>query len=792
MDLPKEYNISQIEEKWQNYWEKEKIYTFDEKSKKQIFSVDTPPPTVSGKMHIGHAFSYSQQDFIVRYKRMNNYNIFYPFGTDDNGLPTERLIEKLKKVKSTKMNRQEFIDLCNKTLNEIKPDFINDWKKIGMSCDFSNSYSTIDKHSIKTSQKSFIELYKKSLVYQKESPTMFCVNCQTAIAQAELEDKELESNFVDVDFHLEDSRKITISTTRPELISACVAIFVHPNDKKYKSFINKKVKVPLSNHFVTILADNSVDTEKGTGAMMICSYGDKSDVEAIKKLNLQPRVILSKDGKLNELAGKYNNLSIKDARKEILNDLEKSKLIAKKQNIKHIVNVHDKCGTEIEFLSSKQWFIKILDNKKNFIEAGKKINWYPSFMLNRYLNWVGGLQWDWSISRQRHFGVPFPLWICEKCNEIILADENKLPIDPLNEKVKCKKCNTYATPEKDVMDTWATSSLTPQIVLNWAEKGNNFSKFYPMSLRANAHEIIRTWDFYTIVKGLYHHNMIPWKGVFIAGFVTLEGEKMSKSKGNVIEPQMILDKYGADVLRFWSSSSKLGEDTNYQEKDFITGKRTVTKLFNASKLILMNLKDYKDKKPEKLELIDFWLLSKLNNVIKICKESFDKYEYSKAKAEIENFFWNTFCDYYLEIVKDRLYNENLRGKDAKLSAQYTLNHSLLTILKLFSPIMPHVTEEIYHYYFSKKEKLKSIHLSSWPEYNKFLNNRKAEEVGDKMINIIKEVRTFKTKNNKSMKAEIELTLEKDLHQKLKHVLGDLKSVTNAKNINFGDKFEIKI
>jgi len=281
MDLPKEYNISQIEEKWQNYWEKEKIYTFDEKSKKQIFSVDTPPPTVSGKMHIGHAFSYSQQDFIVRYKRMNNYNIFYPFGTDDNGLPTERLIEKLKKVKSTKMNRQEFIDLCNKTLNEIKPDFINDWKKIGMSCDFSNSYSTIDKHSIKTSQKSFIELYKKSLVYQKESPTMFCVNCQTAIAQAELEDKELESNFVDVDFHLEDSRKITISTTRPELISACVAIFVHPNDKKYKSFINKKVKVPLSNHFVTILADNSVDTEKGTGAMMICSYGDKSDVEAI-------------------------------------------------------------------------------------------------------------------------------------------------------------------------------------------------------------------------------------------------------------------------------------------------------------------------------------------------------------------------------------------------------------------------------------------------------------------------------------------------------------------------------
>src|SRR3989344_1950223 len=396
-------------------------------------------------------------------------------------------------------------------------------------------------------------------------------------------------------------------------------------------------------------------------------------------------------------------------------------------------------------------------------------------MLNRYLNWVGGLQWDWSISRQRHFGVPFPLWICEKCNEIILADENKLPIDPLNEKVKCKKCNNYATPEKDVMDTWATSSLTPQIALNWTEKNNSFNKSSPMSLRPQAHDIIRTWAFYTIIKSLYHNNKIPWNDIIVSGHALDPlGESMHKSKGNAVEPVDVLKNYGADSLRSWAASAKLGEDLRYLEKDLITGKRTVTKLFNASKLILTNLKDYKDKKPEKLELIDSWLLSKLNNIIKICTESFDNYEY------------------YLEIVKNRLYNENLRGKNAKLSAQYTLNYSLLAILKLFSPIMPHITEEIYHYYFNKKEKLKSIHLSSWPEYNKSLNDKKAEEVGDEMINIIKEVRTFKTKNNKSMKAEIELTLEKDLHQKLKHVLGDVKSVTNAKNINFGDKFEIKI
>ena len=789
MQFPEEYNIKEAEEKWQKYWEKEKIYKFDNKSKKEVFSVDTPPPTVSGKMHIGHSFSYSQQDFIVRYYRMLGKNIFYPFGTDDNGLPTERLIEKLKNVKSAHMSRKEFIELCNKTLNEIKPDFVQDWKKIGMSCDFSKTYSTIDKHSIKTSQKSFIELYKKNLIYQKESPSMFCINCQTAIAQAELEDKELESSFNEINFELENGKKLTIATTRPELIAACVAIFVNSKDNRYKHLINKNVKIPLFDYFVKIHADDLVDIKKGTGVMMICSYGDKYDVEAVKKLNLSSRIVINKNGKLNELAGNYSNLSIKEARKKILEDLDSKKLLVNKKTIKHVVNVHDKCGTEIEFLSTKQWYIKILENKNKFINEGKKIRWYPESMFYRYNNWVQGLQWDWCISRQRHFGVPFPVWHCEKCNEMILADENKLPIDPLNEKIKCKKCNNYATPEKDVMDTWATSSLTPQIVLNWGENKNNFNKLYPMNLRANAHEIIRTWDFYTIVKGIYHHNQNPWRGVMISGFVTLEGKKMSKSKGNVIEPENVLNQYGADSLRFWAAGSKLGEDTDYREKDLATGKRTITKLFNASKLILMNLKDYSNETPEKLELVDSWLLSKLNDVVKNCTEAFDNYEYSKAKFEVENFFWNTFCDYYLEIVKERLYNENISGKEAKISAQYTLGYSLITILKLFAPIMPHITEEIYHYV--KKENVKSIHVSLWPKYDKKLFNKKAEETCDLMINIIKEVRTFKTKNNKSLKAEIELTFEKNVHQKLKHVLGDLKSVCNAKNINFGNNFEVK-
>ena len=791
MQLPQNYNIQEAEEKWQKYWEKEKIYKFDENSKKPLFSIDTPPPTVSGKMHLGHSFSYSQQDFIARYHRMKGENVFYPFGTDDNGLPTERMIEKLKNVKSVKMSRQDFINLCNKTLNEIKDDFSNDWKKIGMSCDFSKTYSTIDKNSIKTSQKSFIELYKKNLVYQKEAPTIWCVNCQTAIAQAELEDKEINSTFSEINFELENGKNITIATTRPELLSACVTVFVHPRDNRYKNLIGKKVKVPLFNQVVPIIGDDSADPKKGTGIMMICSYGDKYDVEAIKKIKLNPRICINKDGTLNKLAGKYSGLTIKDARKEILNDLKKNKLLVSEKPIKHIVNVHDKCGTEIEFLSSKQWFVKILDDKKKFIDLGKKINWYPKSMLIRYINWVEGLQWDWCISRQRHFGVPFPIWYCNKCGEVIFAEEDKLPVDPLTEKVKCR-CGGNGIPEKDVMDTWATSSLTPEIILNWTEKKNSFQRMYPMGLRPNAHEIIRTWDFYTIVKGFYHHNKIPWKNVMISGFATLGGEKMSKSKGNVIEPQQIMQNYGSDSLRFWAAGSRLGENSELQEKDLITAKRTIIKLWNASKLVLMNLQNYKNEEPKKLELIDSWLLSKLNNIIKISTENFEKYEYSKTKLETENLFWNIFCDYYLEIVKDRLYNENLRGKDAKISAQYTLDYVLLTILKLFAPIMPHITEEIYHLYYNKKENKKSIHLSNWPAYKKELLNKKAEKIGDELVKLISEVRQFKSKNSKSLKEPVNIVLPKSKHRELKHVLADFKAVTSAKNINFGEKFEISL
>ena len=765
------YNPNEVEKRIRSFWEKEKIYKFDSKRKGKIFSIDTPPPTVSGKMHIGHAFSYAHEDFIARFHRMKD-NVFYPFGTDDNGLPTERLIERLKNVKSKNMPRSEFIKICLKTLKEIIPDFIEDWKKLGVSCDYDISYSTIDENSRRISQKSFIELFKKGLVYRKEFPTIWCPECQTAIAQAELEDKQEESKFSTLKFKV-DGKDLLIATTRPELLGACVGVFVNPKDKRYKSLVGKKAKVPLFNFEVPILEDESADIEKGTGVLMICSYGDKFDVDAINRHRLESKLILDKAGKIKE--GNYKGLKVKEARAKILEDLKNAGLIVKQDNISHVVNVHDKCGTEIEFLTTEQWFIKILDKKKELINQGGKIKWHPEFMLKRYENWVDGLEWDWSISRDRHFGIPIPVWYCKNCNEIILVDINKLPVDPLQTKMKCPKCGKQAIAEEKVLDTWATSSLTPQIALSLADGKIKI----PFSLRPQAHDIIRTWAFYTIVKSLYHENKIPWNNVMVSGFVTLGGHKMSKSKGTGIQPQEVLENYGADALRFWAAGSKLGEDLDYQEKDLVTGKKFLTKLHNASRFVFMNLEDFDGKKPNKLEKIDELFLIRLNDLIKNCTDSFENYEYSKSKMDVERFFWNMFADNYLEIVKKRVYND--KGSRRK-SAQYTLYKSLLVILKLIAPIMPFVTEEIYQSYFRKKEVIKSIHLSEWP----FAEKTGKSETLDLFLEILSKIRQAKTEAKKSMTSEIILTLPSVELKKISEMIKDLKDVANASQIKEGN------
>lgn len=785
---PERYDYKEAEPRIRKFWEDNEVYSFDPKSKKEIFSIDTPPPTVSGKMHIGHAFSYSQQDFIARYKRMSGYNLFYPFGTDDNGLATERLIEKLKNVRATKMDRNEFIKLCENTLQEIRPNYVQDWKNLAISCDFKIYYSTINNHCRKISQKSFIDLYNNGREYQKEAPTIWCTHCQTAIAQVELEDKESESSFNDIVFKLDDGKELLIATTRPEMLGSCVAIFAHPDDNRYQKLFNKKAKVPLFNNKVPILPDERADPEKGTGIVMCCTFGDQTDIEWYKAHNLPLVISIGKNGLMTEKAGKYANLSIKEARKAIIEELRAEGLLKAEKKINHIVNVHERCGTEIEILNTKQWFIKYLDMKDQFLKAGAKLEWHPDHMKNRLNNWINGLQWDWCISRQRFFGVPFPVWYCKKCEEVVLAELSQLPVDPLTDKPKkkCKCGSDEFVGEKDVLDTWATSSLTPIIVSELFPKLKD--KLFPMSLRPQAHDIISFWLFNTMAKSQIQFNKNPWKTVMISGWaLDPKGEKMSKSKGNIVEPQVVVEKYGADALRFWASGSKLGDDLSYQEKDIVTGQKTINKLWNAAKFVMGSMTDYSPKKPKKLEAFDAWMLSKLNKAVKESTEYFDNYEYSRSKHETDKLFWQNFCDYYLEIVKDRLYNA-----EDKESAKYTLYVTFLAILKLYAPLMPHITEELYQRYYSKTEKSKSIHVSDWPKVNPKLINDKLEAVGDNMVLIVAEARKTKSSSGKSLKHPVKNLVLNISEKDAKPFMHDFKAATIAENIEFGKEIKIEL
>ncbi|MEM2932671.1 MAG: valine--tRNA ligase [Candidatus Pacearchaeota archaeon] len=774
------YNPQEIEPKILEFWEKEKIFKWDPKKKGKIFSIDTPPPTVSGKMHIGHAFNYTSFDVIARFKRMQGFNLFFPFGTDDNGLATERLIEKLKGIRAKEIGRDRFIDICLKTLKEITPEFIADWKRIGMSCDFELFYSTINTHCRAISQKSFIQLYKAGREYRKEAPTIWCPECQTAIAQVELKDKQFESTFNDIIFKV-GNENIIISTTRPELLPSCVAIFYHPSDERYRHLKGKKAKVPLFNFEVPILEDENVDMAKGTGIVMCCTFGDITDIEWWRKHNLPLKISINKEGKM--IVKGYEGLSINEARKKIIEDLKLAGLLVGQKKIMHIVNVHERCDTPIEFLVTKQWFIRYLDLKEIFLKLGKQLKWHPEFMRVRYENWIKGLKWDWCISRQRYFGVPFPVWYCKNCDNEILANEDELPVDPLIDKPpvkECPKCKSKEFfPETDVLDTWATSSLTPIIAIELVNKKLH-KKLFPMDLRPQGQDIVTFWLFNTVVKSWLHYKKLPWRNAMITGYVlSSEGEKMSKSKGNIIEPQELIKKYCADSLRYWASSVKLGEDLNVDEKEFIAGQRLLTKLWNAAKFFNFA----SDKKPKSINKIDYWLFLKLNELIDECTKAYENYDVSKARSLLLNFFWHTFCDDWLEIAKNRIYKQDN-------SACFTLYFALSTIVKLFSPILPFITEEIYQLYMKKIEKKKSINFCSWPKKIKLKKDKKIIFNGEKFIEILHKVRSIKADAKKSLKAEIILSLESKDFEILKDYIDDLKAVTNAKEI-IKDKFNVK-
>ncbi len=757
-ELPKYYGGSDAEKKWQRYWEEKKIFSYEGKGERPVYSVDTPPPTVSGQLHIGHVFSYTQAEIMTRYKRMRGYNVFYPFGFDDNGLPTERLVEKKLKKSASSMDREEFIAHCLEVSAEVEGEFKDLWQSLGFSADWDQLYSTIDDRSRRISQRSFIDLFEKGYVVHKATPALYCPHCRTTVAQAETEDKDFDSEFVDIAFTLENGEELIISTTRPELLPALTAVFVHPDDPRYSTVLGMSVRPPLFDITVTIRPDEKVDQEKGSGAVMCCTFGDSTDVEWYHTHSLELRQAIDENGRMNALAGPYEGMKIKEARQAVIRDLEEGGFVRGKRHVTHPVNTHDRCGREMEFIVKKQWFIKILENKEELIRLADSVKWYPEFMKERYIHWVSNLKWDWGISRQRYFGVPFPLWYCNECGAPVVADKAALPVNPLKDSPghACPSCGgTSFTPEEDVLDTWATSSVTPQINGKWGEKDERMKEIFPMDLRPQAHDIIRTWAFYTMVKSYYHHGTAPWKNIMISGHsLDPQRKKISKSKGNAGQtPQALVAQHTADPVRYWTAGSRLGMDTFFSEDVLKDGRKLVTKLWNASKFAIMNLDGYSGEKSGTLNSVDRWILESFRATSRTATDYLERYEYGLALQSIESFFWKDFCDNYIELVKGKIKEGSREEKEGSQWALFTV---LYGVLRLFAPFVPHITEEIYQLYFSDFMPEVSIHLAPWPLPEHAPAYEGADEEGRRILQYVETIRKAKSENKLSLAYPIAL------------------------------------
>lgn len=814
---PKEtYSPLEKEGYWQKFWENKGINEFDPESSKELFTIDTPPPTISGALHLGHVFSYAQTEVIARYRRLAGFNVRYPMGFDNNGLPTERLVEKERKIQGHNMPLAEFVKTCLEVTDLYKEKYKDLWKSLGLSVDWRLEYSSISTESQRLAQTVFKELFEKGAIYQKEAIALYCPSCHTSVAQAEVEDKDMASVFYDIAFKGDTGSDLIISTTRPELLPACVAVFVHPDDERYKGMVGKNAITPLGKN-IPIIADDKVSMEKGTGAVMCCTYGDETDVYWARKHNLTERIILTRNGKFTNLDDlpEISSKSVADARNIIVSKLRDLGAIKGEQQISHAVGAHERCGTPIELLPTNQWFVKILDKKEDLLMAGKKINWHPAHMRKRYEEWVSGLKWDWCISRERFFGVPIPAYMCDSCGYVHIPNADAFPIDPKlqADASSCPKCNQgNLMPEKSVLDTWFTSALTPDINNNSPANGKLTGKMYPMSMRPHGHDIIRTWVVYSILMGLYRHQDIPWRELMISGHILLrKGEKISKKTGGgKLRPEELIHTNSADAIRYTMLGASLGRDAFYDEQEVKKGKKLIIKLYNAGKLILSNLQDFsKDsiKSESELEAIDRWIITRSRITATEMTREFEQYEYSRARQIFEDFFWKDLCDNYLEIIKGRLWSTEGSSSNAKrASAQYALYHAYLNTLKMISPFLPHIAEEMYHAelksdssnisrtdsgFFAMREGHESIHLTSWPPQSDLSILTEDEATGvELMLTAITEVRKYKTSQQLTMGAQLPAIVLKGKAEK-KNLLNpfwdDLTFVTRAEEISFQDE-----
>ncbi len=803
ISVPDKPALEGLEAKWTAFWEERGVYRFDRtRSREEIYSIDTPPPTVSGSLHVGHVFSYTHTDVIARFQRMRGREVFYPMGWDDNGLPTERRVQNYFGVRCepslpydpafqppdkpgkqpVPVSRPNFIELCTRLTVEDEKAFEHLWRHLGLSVDWSMTYATIDKRALRVSQLAFLRLLNRDLAYQLEAPTLWDVDFRTAVAQAELEDREQPGAYHRIRFARADGEGyVDVETTRPELIPACVALVAHPDDERYKPLFDREVITPLFGVRVPVKPHPLADPEKGSGVAMICTFGDVTDVVWWRELSLPVRAILQPNGTLrpvtwgetgwaaddpaaaqhhyDQLAG----LSAAKARARIVEQLRESgDLTAEPRPITHAVKFYEKGDRPLEIITSRQWFIKTMAFRDRLLQRAAELQWHPPYMQARVENWINGLNTDWCVSRQRFFGVPFPVWYKVRDDGTIdhsarlLPAEERLPIDPSTDVPDGYSPAQRDQPggftgDPDIMDTWATSSLTPQIVGRWEEDADLFARVFPMDVRPQAHDIIRTWLFSTMLRSEFEHCSLPWWHTAISGWVLdPDRKKMSKSKGNVVTPMGLLEEHGSDGVRYWAASGRPGTDTAFDTGQMKVGRRLAIKLLNASKFVLS--------RPEPAGAVshplDRGLLTSLRELVEDATRALEAYDYARALQISETFFWS-LCDNYLEMVKSRRYGDH--GPEAAGSANASLLCALSVLNRLFAPYLPFATEEVWSWWQAG-----SVHRAPWPAVAELDRvspaDPEARQALDAAIDVLGEIRRVKSIEKRPLKARIDVAV----------------------------------
>ncbi len=778
------YDQKALEKKWQKKWHDTKLYHFDFENSKKPYSIDVPPRYASGPLHAGHAVHYTHIDFAARYKRMHGYNVFFPLCFDVNGIPIEERVERKLNITRKDIDRHEFTKLCSEFAEKNIKTMTDQFMILGESMDPSIYYQTNAEYYRRLTQISFIELYNKGHIYKGEFPVNWCPRCMTAMADAEVTYADRTTKLNTIKFYFKNQPPeqvfkyhsigkdkkgayVEIATTRPEMLPSCQLVAVHPTDERAPWLVDQILVVPLFEKEVKIVEDDAVDPDFGSGIVMVCTVGDKEDLNWVFKYKLPIEMSIDEEGRMTDICGKYKGMKLEDARKAVIGDMDKENILIKFEPLDQNVGVCWRCKTPVEYVNAEQWFLKTTDFKKMVLKKSDEMNWYPEFMKIRLEDWVNSLEWDWVISRQRYFATPIPLWECEKCNEVVLARIEDCYIDPTIDKPpvdKCQKCGGKLIGCEDVFDTWMDSSISPLYNTFWYRDDNRFKKLYPMSVRPQAHDIIRTWAFYTILRCSLLTDEKPFENIMMGGFILSEdGTPMHASLGNVIDPLKIIEKYGSDAFRCYAASCALGEDNPFRTKDVIRGTKLLRKIWNVQQFISNVIKNEKPKKTELID-IDKWALTKYSKLVKKCTKQMDKFDYSQTMKDVEYFLWHELADHYIEMIKGSIYeNKNLD------SIRYTLYTIGLGTLKLFATFIPHITEEIYTNYYQQFEKDKSIHVSAWPEPE--LVDNETEKAGESVKDYISQVRSWKSEQGIALNAPIDAIAtysSKDLSIRFKH------------------------